>query len=126
MKSTNAIGLRFALFGVAQGSRTKLDSATIGFKATPSHNRQEAVLSPAGAGNNPPATVITAIVKSCIFLRTSGKVRVRVTRQDNSYYEQVVTAFFSLTVDADTSADAVTITVQTAEITNVNALLVWA
>lgn len=121
MKSTNAIGFRYGLFGVTQGSRTIIDSTTIGFPATPSYNRQETVLSPAGVGNDPPATEITATVKSCLFLRTSGKVRVRVTREDDSYYEQIVTSFLALTPDAP-----VTVTITTAETFNVSALTVWS
>lgn len=121
MKSTNAIGLRYAIFGVAQGARTHIDSRTLGFSAEASYNKQEAVLAPAGVGNNPPATVLTAVVKNVIMVRSSGKIKVRVTRADNSYYEQVATKLFMLSPDA-----TITVTIQTAETTSVSALVTWS
>ena len=124
MKSTNAIGMRLALFGVAQGSRTHIDGATLGFATETSYNRQEAVLSPGGPENVPPATVISMDVKSVMFLRISGgtgKALVRVTKEDDSYYEQVVDKIFMFSPD-----EPVTVTVQSASPHNINALVIWS
>jgi hypothetical protein len=121
LNTTNAIGLDIKLFGVSQGSRRKLDSTRIGFAATPSGNRQEAVLSPAGVGNNPPATIIELVVKSFVWLRTSGKVTVKVIRADTTFYTQVVDRVFMMSLDAP-----VTIELTTAETFNTNVLVVWS
>lgn len=123
--TTRAIALRFALLNVAQGARTKVDGATIGFPAMPSANSQEAVLSPAGAGNTPPATVIECLVRSVIFIRTGGgAAKITVTKSDNSSYEQVVGAFFALSLER--GAEPVTVEIETAETHNISAKIVWS
>lgn len=119
--TTNAIGLRAKLFAVANGSRRVLESISLGFAATPSANRQEAVLSPAGVGNNPPATTLTFTVNSFFYIKTGGKVTVKVTRQDASFYTQVVKSVFILTPD-----QAVTIQLTTAETVNTPITAIWS
>jgi hypothetical protein len=121
LNTTNAIALDIRLLGVSQGSRRKLDGTTVGFAATPSANRQETVLSPAGAGNNPPANVIAITVKSFVWIRTSGKVTIKVTRADNTFYTQVIYKVFMLSPDAEVDIEIVT-----AETHNVNATVVWS
>jgi hypothetical protein len=121
LNTTNAIGLVFRLFGVANKSRIKLDGAAIGFPATPSANRQETVLSPAGPGNVPPATKMTLTVNSFICVRSSGKISVKVIRADLTNYTQVVDAIFMMSPD-----QAVTVEIVTGEAFNVSALAIWS
>ena len=118
--TTNAIGLRQQLFGVSNSSRVKIDTFTAGFAATPSYNRQESVLSP--AVGSVPATVLTLDVRSVLFIRTSAKVKIRVTRADASFYEQIVTAIFSMSP----SEEKVTVTIEASEAYNVNCIVVWS
>lgn len=119
LNTTNALTLRYQISRSSQKSRIRLDSGTFGFPVTPNANLQELVLSPA----NPPTLATTAIftVRSMIFMRFSGKVKITVTDANSNSYSQVSNRVFMLSV-----ADPVTIEIETAETHNVSALIIWS
>lgn len=120
VNATNSIGLQLRAFGVTQGSRVKVDGATLGFKAQPSYSRVEQVLSPATIAL--PANVLTQTVKSFFYIRCSGKVSITVTDTTAlTTYTQIVDSIFIFS-----PASTVTVSVKTAEAFNVNALVIFA
>lgn len=124
INTTNAVVLRFQVSNASQRSRVRMHSGTLGFPATPSANRQEAVMSPAVGAT--PATELTFTVRSVAFLQFSGKADITIVKPDATQVSLETSGLFYYSVDSSDGPYVLKVTPATNVADNVNVIAVWS